>query len=88
VVGDGGQVAVMAAIGDLVDADGDQALQAAFVEVLGDDAGDDRADRVPADPQQPGDRRERHLLRQPRDDVFEVAGCAPRRAGPTGRARA
>ena len=43
----------MAAVADLVDADRDQAVEAALVEVIGDDALDDRPDGVPADPQQP-----------------------------------
>ena len=42
-------------------------------------------DRVPADPQQPGDRRERHLLRQPRDDVLEVARVVRARPRPRHR---
>ena len=52
VVGDAGQVAVTAAVADLVDADADQALEAALVELVGDHARDDPPDRVPADPQQ------------------------------------
>src|SRR4051794_13615698 len=85
VVGDGGQVAVMAPVADLVYADRDQPLEPALVKVIGDHARDDRADGVPADPQQPGDRRERHLLGQPRHDVFEVARV--RRARPRPRDR-
>src|SRR5215216_1540385 len=80
-VGDRGQVAVMAAIGDLVDADRDEPLEAALIEPVGDDALDDRADRVPPDPEQPRDRRERHLLGQPRDQILKVArvcGADPR----------
>ena len=46
----------------------------ALVELLGDDPRDDRADRGPADVQQPRDRGLGHLLGQPRDDVLEVAG--------------
>ena len=38
VVGDRGQVALIAAVADLVDADRDQAVEAALVEVVGDDA--------------------------------------------------
>src|SRR5215218_1736992 len=63
----------MAAVADLVDADRHQPFEPGLVEVIGDDSGDDRADRVPADPQQASDRCERHLLRQPRHDVLEVA---------------
>ena len=75
----------MAAIGDLVDADADQAGETVLVEVIGDHARDDRPDRVPADPQQPSDRRERHLLGQPRDHVFEVARVVRARARPRDR---
>jgi hypothetical protein len=52
----GGQVAVMAAVRDLVDADADQALEAALVEPVGGHPRDDPPDRVPADPEQPRDR--------------------------------
>src|SRR5215217_7394426 len=69
----------MAAVGDLVDADADQALEPALVEMVGGHALEDPPDGVPADPQQPADRRARHLLRQPRDHVLEVARvCGPR----------
>ena len=78
----------MAPVADLVDADADEPFEAALVPPVGDDARDDRADRVPAHPQQPGDRRERHLLRQPGHDVFEVAGVRAHPAGPTAPARA
>src|SRR4051794_37609201 len=71
----------MAAIGDLVHAQADQSVQPALVELIGDHTRDDRADRVPPDPQQPGDRREGHLLRQPGHDIFEVARV--RGAGPS-----
>ena len=84
-VDDAGEVALAAAIGDLVDADRHEAGEAVLVEVLGDDAGDDLADGVPPDPQQPGDRRLGHLLRQPRHDVFEVAGVMGTRPGPRHR---
>ena len=84
-VHDAGEVALPAAIADLVDADRDQALEAALVELVGDDPLDDPPDGVPADPQQPGDRRLGHLLRQPRHHVLEVAGVM--RAGPSPRHR-
>jgi hypothetical protein len=83
VVDDAGQVAVMAAIGDLVDADTDQALQAGLVEMVGDHTLDDPPDRVPRDPQQARDRRLGHLLRQPRHHILEV----PRVARPRPRPR-
>ena len=40
---------------------------------------------MPADPQQPGDRRERHLLRQPGHDVLEIARVRRPRPGPRHR---
>ena len=88
VVGDRGQVAVMAAIGDLVDADADQAGEAALVEVIGDHALDDPPDRVPADPQQPRDRRRTPSAapatrRRPRSRA-----CSARPGAPTGPAPA
>ena len=51
VVDDRREVALAAAVADLVDADQEQALQAALVEMVGDDARDDAPDGVPADPQ-------------------------------------
>jgi len=69
-------------MGDLVDADRDQAGQAVLVEVHGDDTRDDLPDGVPADAQQAGDRGLGHLLRQPRDDVLEVTGVMRARPGP------
>src|SRR5215216_358951 len=53
--------------------------------MIGDDAFDDRADGAPADPQQPADRRERHLLGQPRDGVLEVARVVGARSCPRHR---
>ena len=85
VVGDAGQVALTAAVGDLVHADQDEPVEAGLAEVVGDDAGDDVADRVPRDPHQPGDRRLGHLLREKRDDVLEVAGVRSARPGPADR---
>jgi hypothetical protein len=52
VVADARQVALAAAVGDLVDGDLDEPLEAALVEVVADDALDDRAHRVPADRKQ------------------------------------
>src|SRR4051812_49390217 len=72
----------MAPVADLVDADEHEAFEPVGVEVIGDDALDDRADGSPADPQQPGDRREGHLLGQPRDGVLEVAGVTRARPRP------
>src|SRR5437868_6585884 len=80
-----GQVALAAAVGDLIDPDRDQSLQPAPVEVIGQDPLDDLTDRVPADPEQPRDRCLGHLLRQPRDRVLEVPGIARAPAGPRHR---
>src|SRR5215216_58655 len=80
-----GQVTVMAPVADLVDADADQPLEPRLIEVVGEDALDDPPDGVPADPEQPGDRCLGHLLGQPRDDVFEVAGVARPRPRPRDR---
>jgi hypothetical protein len=44
-----------------------------MVEVIFNDALDDLTDGVPGDPQKRGDRGLGHLLRKPRDHVFEVA---------------
>jgi hypothetical protein len=79
-VDDRRQVALAAAVGDLVTADRDEPGEPRFVEMIGDDPGDDPSDGVPRDPQQSGDRFLGHLLGQPRDDVFEVTGVG--RAGP------
>src|SRR5439155_19450569 len=62
--------------------------QAALVEPFGDDARDDPPDGVPADPEQPADRRARHLLGQPRHDVLEVARVRGARPGPRHRLHA
>lgn len=85
VIDDAGQVAVPAPVPDLADADGDQAGQAALVEVVSDNPRDDAPDGVPADVQQAGDRRLGHLLSQPGDDIFEVAGVMSARASPRHR---
>src|ERR671910_1362571 len=85
VVGDRGQVALPAAVTDLVDTDPDQALEAALVEMLDGHARDDPPDRVPADPEQAADRGTGHLLRQPRDHVLEVARVPRARARPRHR---
>jgi hypothetical protein len=88
VVGNRGQVALPAAVADLVDADRDEPVEAAFVEVVGGDALHDPPDGVPADPEQPRDRGLGHLLRQPRDDVLEVARVMGARPGPRHRLHA
>jgi hypothetical protein len=85
VVGDAREVAVSAAIGDLVDADANEAVEATLVKVIGGNASHDPPDRVPGDPEQAGDRRLGHLLGQPRDDILEVARVARPRARPRHR---
>jgi hypothetical protein len=75
-VDDRSEVAVVAPIADLIDTDRDQALQAAPIEALCDDALNDPPDGVPGDSQQPGDRLLDHLLGKPRDHVLEVARVA------------
>jgi len=82
------ELVAMAGPAELVDADADQAFEPAFVEVIGDDAFDDLADRAPAHAKQPRDRRLGHLLRRQRDDVFQVrVWYAPSRAHGTGSMR-
>jgi hypothetical protein len=73
-VDDACEIALAAAVADLITADRDEAAEAPLVELVCDDAGDDLPDGGPADPEQPGDLRLGHLLGQPRDDVLEVAG--------------
>ena len=84
-VDDARQVAVVAPVGDLIDADREKSLQALLVEALGDDALHDPPNRVPGDPQEPGDRGLGHLLRKPGGYVLEVARVT--RAGPGPRHR-
>ncbi|MDQ6730099.1 MAG: hypothetical protein M3022_07335, partial [Actinomycetota bacterium] len=84
-VDDGGEVLLPATVADLVDTDLKQLVQPGRVEAVGDDTLDDVTDGVPADPQQPGDRRLGHLLRQPRNHVFEVAGVLRRVPRPRDR---
>jgi hypothetical protein len=87
-IGDTRQEAMIGAVGDLVDAEHLKFVQAALVEVLGDDPGDDLADRRPADPQQPGDLRLVHLLGKPGREIFKVAGVRSVRPRPRHRLKA
>ena len=80
-----GQELVLGAIGDLVDANEHQSVQAVAVKRVGDDPREDRADRAPRDPQQPLDLRLAHLLRQPRGESFEVERVPRPRPGPRHR---
>jgi hypothetical protein len=75
-VNDAGEVALPAAVTDLVDADRDETLEAPFVEVVCDDALDDPPDRVPGDPQQAGDRR-RSSRRSPSPQAGAEGGRMP-----------
>jgi len=72
----------MAAVADLVHADRDQAVETVTVQPVSDDSLHDRGDGVSPNPEA-GDRRLRHLLRQPRQHVLKVAGVV-RPVGPTG----
>jgi len=76
VVDDRGEIALAAPVADLINADGDEPLQTALVEVVGQHAFDDATDRVPGDAQKPGDRGLGHLLGQPGHHILEVAGVA------------
>jgi hypothetical protein len=71
---------MLGGIADLVHADHHQPVKAPAVELVGHDAGEDLADRAPADPHQLGDRRLGHLLRKERHNILEVARV--RRARP------
>ena len=82
VVGDHGQIPVSLAVGDLVDPDPVDLLQAGVVELVGHDPGHDVGHRLPRTAQQPGDRGLVHPLSEPGDDVFEVAGEPGARPGP------
>jgi hypothetical protein len=82
VVEDRGQVALVAAIGNLIDADLNEAMQAALIELLLNDALHNPPDAVPRDPQEARDRLLGHLLRQPRDHVLEVTRVARAAPGP------
>ena len=84
-VGDTCEEAAIGAIADLVHADHHQPVQPAAIELVGDHAGEDLADRPPADPHQFGQRRLGHLLSKERRHVLEVAHV--RRAGPGPRHR-
>ena len=61
---------------------GGEAVEAARVEPVGDHARHDPPDRLPPDPGQTANRGLRHLLRQPRNIVAEVARVRGARARP------
>jgi len=85
VVDDRREVAMMAPVADLVHADRDEPLEAAVIEVIGDDPLNDLPDRVSPDPEQASDRGLGHLLRQPRHKILEVAGVVSICSGPRHR---
>jgi hypothetical protein len=83
VVGDQGQVAVVAPPAHLVHADAHQPVQPAGVQTLGHDPLADPPDAVPVDTREPGDGALIGLGRQERDQILEVA--AELRAVPSER---
>ena len=86
VIDDAGEVALAAAIGDLVDADRDEAGEPVLVELLGDDTRDDLADGVSPDPQQAGSGSWPSVgPTTPRR--LRSRGCDEHPAGPTAPAR-
>jgi hypothetical protein len=82
VVGDHGQVAVALAIGDVVDADAVQAVQAGIVQAISHHAHRDGGHGLPGAAQQSGDGGLVGALGQIGHDVFEVAGEPGTRTGP------
>ena len=85
VVDDHEQVAVVASIGDLVDADPRDALEEFLVAELGHDPSDDLADRAPRAAQQSSGRRRGHFDRAPGGELLEGEGVARRVARPRDR---
>jgi len=82
VIGHDGQETVSLSVGDLVDADAVEVLQAGVVDGLGHYVDDDLGHRLPADPQQRGDRRLVDVLGQPGHHVLEVTGVPGPGPGP------
>ena len=85
VVDDHEQVAVVAPVGDLVDADARDALEQFFVTEIGDDSRDDLADRAPRAAQQSSGRRRGHLDRAPGRELLEGERVARTVARPGNR---
>jgi hypothetical protein len=82
VVGDDRQEFTAAFVGDLVDADPVEIIQPRIVDVINNDAADDRIDGFPRAAHQSGDAGLVHTLSQPRDDVLVVAGVPGARTRP------
>ena len=86
VVDDDDQVAVPALVGDLVDPDPAQPIEAVHDGVdIGVDPGDDRPDGPPCDPQELAHRRLRRAHGEPGGQVIEVPGVAGVVPGPRDR---
>ena len=78
-----GEIAVVFAVGDLIDPDPPQFLEPVNARVgIGPDPGDDRAYRAPGDPHQLRDRGLRGLRGQPRHLSIEGIGMTGVMAGP------
>jgi len=80
-VTDQGEVAVLLAPGDLVDADVEQVLEPVGVELVLGDALDDPPDGAPVDPHQPTDRALVRPGGQVGDETLEVPGEVRARPG-------
>ena len=82
VVGDVGQVPPAVPVGDLIDADLDQAVQTTVIQVVGRHQLVDPPDRVPSDAQQRLDLALGHPLGAERDQILKLQDVyrAPRRA--------
>ena len=74
VVGDQGEVVMVAFPAHLVDPDADQPVEPGGVEPVGDHPGADPAHGVPVDPGEPGDRGLVGLGRQERHQVLASRG--------------
>ncbi len=82
VIGNHSEVAVPLATGDLVDADPVETLEAGGVQAIGDHVDHVLGHRLPADPQQLGDRGLVHALGHVGDQVLEVTGVTSAWPGP------
>nr|WP_291820291.1 hypothetical protein [Candidatus Microthrix sp.] len=69
-------------VGDLVDSEAGEPVEAGVGELLGDDPANDRGDRFPLDPQRGGDGGAVGALGPPGDELFERDGVACAGSGP------